>query len=128
MKVLWDEQLAVECCAKAMVHMKQVAQEATDRLRAELDHSLVMDFACFDLLLWQRAQDLLAGPNPDIEGHSLRTGSLWGRLSALLRAANCFDREHVGEAREELSNVALMLLPEPGSRLQKHPPHSCKFV
>ncbi|CAE7896035.1 unnamed protein product [Symbiodinium microadriaticum] len=115
-KIMWDEQLAVECCARAMVHMKQVAEEATNRLRAELDHSLVMDFACFDLLLWQRAQEMLVGPNPDIEGHSLLTGNLWSRLSSLLRAGNKFDRGRVGEAKEELSSVALMLLREPTRR------------
>ena len=127
-KIMWDEQLAVECCARAMVHMKQVAEEATNRLRAELDHSLVMDFACFDLLLWQRAQEMLVGPNPDIEGHSLLTGNLWSRLSSLLRAGNKFDRGRVGEAKEELSSVALMLLREPSSTLQIHDATgSCKF-
>ena len=127
-KIMWDEQLAVECCARAMVHMKQVAEEATNRLRAELDHSLVMDFACFDLLLWQRAQEMLVGPNPDIEGHSLLTGNLWSRLSSLLRAGDKFDRGRVGEAKEELSSVALMLLREPSSTLQIHDATgSCKF-
>ncbi|CAE6961845.1 unnamed protein product [Symbiodinium sp. CCMP2592] len=109
-KVLWQEELAAESCARAMIHMKQVALEASGRLQAELEHSLIMDFACFDLALWQRSQEMLVGPNPDIEGHSVLTGNLWSRLSSLLRAGNKFDREHVGEAKEELSSVALMLL------------------
>ena len=109
MKVLWDDRLGMDACAKALLHMKLVTELTTDRLNAELDNSLVSDFYCFNLLAWKSAFDKAF---TDVDGHRLAVRNLGRRYVRLLKAGNHCQNGQEQAATNELTAAASMLLQE----------------